>query len=46
MFLKSGMGGRRGERGFNKFMIAVGALFGVAGGAVSVMQSFFPTILG
>mmetsp|Transcript_948 Transcript_948/g.1694 ORF Transcript_948/g.1694 Transcript_948/m.1694 type:complete len:485 (+) Transcript_948:46-1500(+) len=46
MFLRSGMEGRRGEAGFNKFMIALGALFGVAGGAVSVMQSFFPAILG
>ena len=46
MFLRSGMKGRKGERAFNWFMVALGAVFGVAGGAVSVLESFFPKVLG
>jgi len=44
MFLKSGYGGKK-ERAFNYFLIALGAIFGVAGGAVSILDSFFPAML-
>jgi amino acid permease len=36
---------RRGEKTFNKTLIALGCFLGVAGGGVSILDSFFPGVL-